>query len=258
MPEPRTAALHADGIAVLHGMEAAIAAIDAGIRAGRAVTPAAPALLRAAGPGAVTLSEAEAKAALAAHGLAVPRSVTGATAAEMGAAAAGLSFPVALKGLGIAHKTEAGAVRLNLATPHDVDLAARAMPGAAGFLAEEMVTGAVTELLVGVTRDPTGLMLLTLGAGGIMAELLADTASILLPATADDIRAALGRLKAARVLAGWRGRPGADLGAVVAAVQAVAAYAASEPRLLELDVNPLIATPTRAVAVDALIRLTEE
>jgi len=96
--------------------------------------------------------------------------------------------------------------------------------------------------------------MLTLGAGGVMTELLADTASILLPASDADIRAALGRLKVAKLLAGWRGARGADMDAVVRAIQAVAAYAAAEPGLQELDVNPLIATPERAVAVDALIR----
>ena len=76
------------------------------------------------------------------------------------------------------------------------------------------------------------------------------TASI----TDADIRAALSRLKVAKLLAGWRGAKGADLDAVIRAVQSVAAYAAAEPGLKELDVNPLIATPERAVAVDALIR----
>ena len=121
-----------------------------------------------------------------------------------------------------------------------------------------MVTGGVAELLVGVTRDPTGLMLLTLGAGGVMAELLADTASVLLPCDGQDIRRALAGLRVARLLAGWRGAPAADMDAVVRAVLAIAAYAGAEPRLLELDVNPLIATPTQAVAVDALIRLSED
>ncbi len=214
--------------------------------------------LRPDGAGSVTLGEDQAKAALAAHGLAVPRSVTGATPEALAGAAAGLRFPVALKGLGIAHKTEAGAVRLNIASAEVLEEAALAMTGAQGFLAEEMVTGAVAELLVGVTRDPTGLMLLTLGAGGVMAELLADTASVLLPCDAEDVRTALGSLRAMRLLEGWRGGPAADLDAVVAAVMAVAAYAAAEPRLIELDVNPLIATPERAVAVDALIRLMED
>jgi acetate---CoA ligase (ADP-forming) len=136
--------------------------------------------------------------------------------------------------------------------------AARAMSAAQGFLAEEMVTGGVAELLVGVTRDPTGLMLLTLGAGGVMAELIGDTASLLLPCAAEDVRQAFMSLRVMRLLEGWRGGPAADMDALVAAVMAVAAYAGAEPRLIELDVNPLIATPDRAVAVDALIRLRED
>jgi len=261
LTEAQTELFHAAGIVVLHGMAEGIAAIDAGIRAGRAGQAAAapaPVLLRPAGRGATTLTEAAAKAALSAHGLPVPPSVTAATAGAIAAASAALTFPVALKGLGIAHKTESGAVRLNLPTPAAVAEAAGAMTGASGFLAEEMVTGAVAEILVGITRDPTGLMMLTLGAGGVMAELLADTASVLLPATGEEIRAALGRLRAMRLLKGWRGGPAADIDAVVRAVQAVAAYAGAEPRLIELDINPLIATPRGAVAVDALIRLSED
>jgi acyl-CoA synthetase (NDP forming) len=263
LPENITEALAARfgaaGIVVLHGLDEGVGAIDAAIRAGRQANGPrpAPVVLHPAPKGGRVLSEAEAKAALAAKGLAVPRAVTAPSPGKIAEAAQGLAFPVALKGLGIAHKTEAGAVRLNIASPGALAGAALAMAGAEGFLAEEMVTGAVAEILVGVTRDPTGLMLLTLGAGGIMAEMLEDAASVLLPATDEDIRAALARLRIAKVLGGWRGRPAADIGAIVAAVQAIAAYAAGEPRLIELDVNPLIATADRAVAVDALIRLSE-
>lgn len=256
LSEATTAEFAAAGIVALHGLNEGLGAIDAAIRAGRLakVPMPAPVLLRAEPTDNATLTEAEAKAALAAHGLDVPQSVTAATPDALAKGAEGLRMPLAVKGLGIAHKTEAGAVRLNIRSGADAAEAARGMAGATGWLAEEMVTGAVAELLVGVTRDPTGLMMLTLGAGGVMTELLADTASILLPATDADIRAALGRLKVAKLLAGWRGAKGADMEAVVRAIQAVAAYAAAEPGLQELDVNPLIATPERAVAVDALIR----
>ncbi len=259
LSEALTAEFHAAGVVCLHGMAGGIAAIDAGIHAGRLddMRPALPVLLRRDGTGSVMLGEDQAKAALAAKGLTVPLAVTGATPEALAEAAAGLRFPVALKGLGIAHKTEAGAVRLDIPAVTALAEAARAMTGVQGFLAEEMVTGAVAELLVGVTRDPTGLMLLTLGAGGVMAELLADTASVLLPCDAEDVRAALLSLRIGKVLQGWRGGPAADLEAAIAAVMAVASYAVAEPRLMELDVNPLIVTPTRAVAVDALIRLRE-
>ncbi len=256
MTEELAAEFAAAGVVTLFGLDEGLAAIDAAIRAGRlAQRPApAPVLLRPEPKGDETLSEAEAKAALAAHGLDVPQAVTAASPEALAGAVAGLRLPLAVKGLGIAHKTEAGAVRLNIRTPAEAADAARAMSAATGFLAEEMVTGAVAELLVGVTRDPTGLMMLTLGSGGVMTELLADTASILLPATDADIGAALDRLKVAKLIAGWRGARAADRQAVIRAVQAVAAYAAAEPGLQELDVNPLIATPERAVAVDALIR----
>jgi acyl-CoA synthetase (NDP forming) len=247
----------AAGITPLLGMAEGMAAIDAAIRAGRLRGAAAPALLSVATGPMRLLDEDAAKSALARHGLAVPRAVTAPDAGGIANAAGGLHFPVALKGLGQAHKTEAGLVRLNIGGAAALVEAARAMP-AQGFLVEEMVTGAVAELIVGVTRDATGLMALTIGAGGVLAELLADTATLILPVTAGEIGDALDRLKVARWLAGWRGAPAADRDAVIAAIAAIADYAGAEPRLVELDVNPLIATPTGAVAVDALIRLTED
>ena len=112
------------------------------------------------------------------------------------------------------------------------------------------------ELLVGVTRDPTGLLALTLGAGGVLTELLRDSATLVLPATREETRHALESLRLAALLHGYRGQPPADLDAPLDAIEAIAAYAREEaPRLVELDVNPLIAGPQGAVAVDALIRL---
>jgi acetate---CoA ligase (ADP-forming) len=93
-----------------------------------------------------------------------------------------LTPPLALKGLGVAHKTEAGAVRLNLAT---LDGQAE-MPGANGYLAEEMVTGVVAEVLLGARRDPVYGATLTLGFGGVTAELLADTVTLVCPVTGRD------------------------------------------------------------------------
>lgn len=257
LPENLTEALTAEfmaaGIVCLHGMAEGIAAIDAAIRAGRSVPVAAPVLLHTEPRAVRALTEGEAKAALAVYGLDVPRSVLADTPEALGKALAGLRFPLAVKGQGIAHKTEAGAVRLGVLSPDAAVSAASAMVGATGYLAEEMVTGAVAELLVGITRDPTGLVLLTVGAGGVMAELMADTASLLLPAEDAQIEHALRRLKVARLLDGWRGAPAADFASIVRAIQAISSYAMATPGLAELDVNPLIATADRAVAVDALI-----
>ncbi len=262
MPEDRAEAFAAAGVAPLSGIGEALAAVEAAAAIGRAWArpPAAPLLLpEPVAPGAaVTLDEAAAKAALAAHGLAVPAGEVAATPAAAAAAAARLGGRLALKGLGHAHKTEAGAVRLGLA-PGEVARAAAEMAeaGAApgGVLVERMVEGAVAELILGVLRDPAHGLALTLGSGGVLAELVADSRTLLLPAGPEEIRAALGELRVARLLAGHRGRPAGDMAAAVAAAAALAAYAAAEPRLLEAEVNPLIVTPGGAAAADALIRL---
>jgi succinyl-CoA synthetase beta subunit len=189
------------------------------------------------------------------HGVAVPRAQTAHSPREAAEAAAALGFPVVLKAMGIAHKTEAGAVALGLTCPGSVRDAATGMGGAA-FLVEEMITGGVAELLVGVIRDPAHGYVLTLGAGGVLTERLADTVSLLLPAEPEDIRAALDRLRIAPLLHGYRGAPAADFDALVAAICAVQACAlAHAAQLHELEINPLIATPERAVALDALFRL---
>ncbi|NAZ36553.1 CoA-binding protein [Rubellimicrobium sp. CFH 75288] len=257
--EGPTAEFERGGVAVLHGMEDAVAAIDAAIRAGRLRAEPTPALLGPAKGGeARTLSEAEAKAALAAHSLPVPASATAPDAGGIGAAARGLRFPLALKALGVAHKTEAGAVALNLNDETALREAAdRLAPLGTGLLLEEMAPKGV-ELLVGVTRDATGLLALTLGAGGVLTEMLRDSATLVLPAGRDAIDGALRSLRLAPLLDGYRGAPPANREALLDAVEAVARYAEAEAaHLLELDVNPLIASPSGAVAVDALIRLEE-
>jgi len=121
-----------------------------------------------------------------------------------------------------------------------------------------MVDGTVAELIVGIGRDPQFGLFMTLGAGGIFVELLKQVEQILLPASRAEIEAALARLPFYGVLAGYRGRSGCDLPALVDAIAAIAAFAmAHGDRLEELDVNPLLALPQSAVAVDALIRMRE-
>ena len=251
MPEEAAERIAAQGVVPLCGIEAGLGAIAAAARAGLTAEPA-----RLLIPGPVTggrpLSEPAAKAMLAAYGVAVPRGVE--TDAP---ASADLAYPVVLKGLGVAHKTEAGLVALGLDTADAVSEAA-ARFGSARYLVEEMVLGAVAELLVGVVRDPAHGFVLTLGAGGVQAEVFADTVSLLVPATAAEIEDALSRLRLAPVLTGWRGRPGVDRASVVAAVLGVQRLAAAEAdRLIEVEINPLICTETQAVAADALITLGE-
>ena len=174
----------------------------------------------------------------------------GATLAEVSAKAAGLTPPLALKGLGFAHKTEAGAVRLGLAGLDGQE----EMPGAAGYLVEEMVTGTVAEILLGLRRDAVYGVTLTLGLGGVTAEVLADTVTLILPVTEADVLAALRRLRLWPLLDGYRGRPKADMAAVARIAVGLGQVMLDRPGLEEIEINPILVRETGAVAVDALIR----
>ena len=198
--------------------------------------------------------EGEAKAWLARFGLRVPRAKPARTVVAARAVAADIGYPVVLKGEGIAHKTEEGAVKLNLGSGQEVSDAAVAMP-TDRFLVEEMVTGAVAELLVGVVKDPAHGFVLTLAAGGTLTEIMQDSASVLLPASDAALNAALDGLKIAPLLAGYRGAPAADRNAILRAVRSIEAYVVAEAEgLEEIEINPLLCTPTEAVAADALMR----
>ncbi|QYX57878.1 acetate--CoA ligase family protein [Roseovarius sp. SCSIO 43702] len=254
LSEEVAAKLVAEGVVPMQGLDDAITAIACAARLGEAREAAPPVLLPGEPEEPVTLSEAEAKAALARHGVTVARAeeATGAHAAAE--AAARIGGRVVLKGAGVAHKTEAGLVALDLG-PDEVEAAARAM-GCERFLVEEMVTGAVAELLVGVVRDPAHGFVLTLGAGGTLTEILRDSVSLLLPVTETELRTALDRLRIAPVLSGYRGKPGADMAAIVDEVLAVQSYVEAHREMLEeVEINPLMVTPDKAVAADALIRV---
>jgi acyl-CoA synthetase (NDP forming) len=244
--EGRVQAMMDQGICTLLGLETALAAIRA------AQTPPGVAGWR---PAAVLppretrmLSEAEGKALVAGAGVPVPRSVTAATIAGLDLAA--LTAPVALKGLGFAHKTEAGAVRLGLSSL-DGQVP---MPGATGYLVEEMVTGAVAEVLIGLRRDPVYGVTLTLGMGGVTAEVLADTVTLVLPVTEGEVLAAMKSLRLWPLLDGYRGRPRADMAAVTEIAVRLGALMLADASLEEIEINPVMVRATGAVAVDALVR----
>lgn len=197
----------------------------------------------------VMRDEAASKALIAHAGVSVPRSVSAPTLAGLAEKATALTAPVALKGLGFAHKTEAGAVRLGLAT---LDGQAE-MEGAQGYLAEEMVAGVVAELLVGLRRDPVYGATVTLGFGGVTAEVLADTVTLVLPVTEDEVTSALRQLRLWPLLDGYRGRPKAAVAAAVRVVMDLQALMQASPALDEIEINPLMLTADAAVAVDAVI-----
>ncbi|RJG43937.1 acetate--CoA ligase family protein [Mesorhizobium sp. DCY119] len=189
-----------------------------------------------------TPNEAEAKALLRSAGLAVPQGVRAASVAEAESAAEKLGFPVALKALGVAHKSELGAVRLNLRSTDDVRSAAEALlPLGSGLYVERMVEGGVAELIVGVTRDELFGPVMTVGTGGVLVELLKDSATLLLPASRAEVEAALRGLKMFPLLDGYRGRPKADVAAAIDAILAISDFVLEQADTIEeLDINPLI------------------
>jgi len=245
--EARAAVLMEQGICTLMGLETALAAIRAAqTLPGEAGWRPLPVV---AERDSRLLSEAEGKALLAAAGIAVPCAVSG-TWADVMLGAARLTAPYALKGLGFAHKTEAGAVRLGLASLEGQT----EMAGAVGYLVEEMVTGAVAEILVGLRRDPVYGVSLTLGMGGVTAEVLADTVTLIWPVTEAHILAEMRKLRLWPLLDGYRGRPCADMAALAALAVRLGDMMAADARLDEIEINPVMVRTSGAVAVDALIR----
>ncbi|MFU8862381.1 MAG: acetate--CoA ligase family protein [Rhodobacterales bacterium] len=246
--ESRAIALMDQGIAPLMGLETALAALRAA-QIGPAEDgwqPWTPAPQERA---LQLMPEDEAKGLLAQAGIAVPRGVSAPALPELCALAETLTPPLALKGLGFAHKTEAGAVRLSLPTLRDqTDI-----PGAKGYLAEEMVTGVIAELLIGVRRDPVYGATLTLGFGGVTAELLADTVTLVLPVTAKDVAQALQTLRLWSLLDGFRGRPKADVAAVTDVALLLQDMLETGAAFEEIEINPLMVRTQGAVAVDAVI-----
>ena len=260
MPEPVAERLMSNGIVAFSGIDEAITAAEVAAGIGEAWDrpPPLPLLNVVPADGEIeTLTEADAKIELAACGLPIPGGLQAFSPGEAAELAERLGFPVVLKGLGIAHKTEAGAVVLNLRDPEAVSNAAAAMASDAGYLVERMVDAPVAELIVGATRDPVFGLSLMLGAGGIFVELLEDSIILPLPATKADIHTAIARLKIAKLIYGYRGRPRGDLEAMIDTIATAADYVVmNAAHLEELDINPLMVLPEGhgVTAVDALIR----
>jgi acetate---CoA ligase (ADP-forming) len=256
----------AAGIAPLQGQREALEALDLAGAVGEAWAANSPLELRVprALPGGVqALSEQQGKAALAAFGVPVPRSII-VPARGVAHAAVEIGFPVVIKANSAAleHKSEVGGVIVNVRSTNEAEAAARRLVNLSDtLLVEEMVADGVAEILVGITVDAQFGQMLVLGAGGVLTELLRDSVNLLPPFTEAAITAALGRLRVWPLLAGFRGRLAGDVPALVAAILACTRYAQGNlERLCELDLNPVIVRPQGrgVVAVDALIRLTQE
>ena len=178
--------------------------------------------------------------------------------------AATTGYPVVLKAdvPGLVHKTDAGAVLLDLRTSGDVragyrQLADRFGARLTGVLVEPMITGG-TEVMIGVQDDQMFGPLLVFGLGGVATEVLADHSARLAPLTEADADALINSIRSAPLLHGYRDAPAADLAALRDALMRVSRLADDLPEITELDLNPVIAGPDGAVAVDARIRVTPQ
>ena len=210
-----------------------------------------------------TLAEHEGKHALAAFGVRIPRAHV-VPANQAAVTAESLGFPIVIKAASasLEHKSDVGGVVVNIRTRAEAQNAADRLARLSNtLLVEEMVADSVAEILIGMTVDPQFGQVMVLGAGGVLTELLRDTVTLLPPFSATAIESALKRLTVWKLLAGYRGKPPADVPALIEAALACGRYAeANVNTLVELDINPVIVRPMGqgAVAVDALIRLAQE
>ncbi|HET8565543.1 MAG TPA: GNAT family N-acetyltransferase [Solirubrobacterales bacterium] len=210
------------------------------------------------------LSAKECERVLGCYGVATPESRLAAGPAAAGEAAAELGGRVALKahGPGIIHKTELGAVAIGLEGSDEVEAAAERMRARLAerglapesFLVQRLVEGG-TELLVGMATDPVFGPVLACGAGGTAVELLGDVALRVCPITRADAAQMIRSLATFPLLTGFRGAPTADLEALEGLLLRVSTLADAHDAIVELDLNPVLATPVAAIAADARIRI---
>ncbi len=208
------------------------------------------------------LPELESLGLLAGAGLSVVTAMPARDVAEAVRVAGAIGYPVVLKldAIGLAHKTDVGGVRLGLADAGAVESAAAELlvVGRAadadlrGLLVEPMLAGAV-ELIVGLKRDPQFGLLVLVGLGGVLAEAFDDVAVELAPVSLATAGAMLDRLRGGTILDGLRGRPAADRTAVTDLIVGLARLGWERPELLEVDLNPVLASSRGAVAADALV-----
>ena len=262
MPLDLAEELLAAGVAPMLGLDDALTAFENAAKVGvaQASTEKRPKLSVIPRPKIVVgmlLTEHSYKKWLSEFGLPVPRGEE-CKPDEAARVARKIGFPVVAKISSpmLAHKTEVGGVKINLNSIKDVKSAI------SGFgkktrevLIEEMITGAIAELIIGVTRDPQFGLSLVVGAGGIFTELLQDSATLLLPTNRSEIETALKSLRVWKLVEGFRGESG-DQEAVLNAVEAITHFAEFHADTLEeLDVNPLLVLHDRVVAVDALVKM---
>ncbi len=216
--------------------------------------------------GRAVLTEPEAKAVLKAYGIPVLETVVATDPQDAARRAAAIGFPVALKILSpdITHKSDVGGVRLHVASPEAVERAARDMqtvitakaPQARldGFIVQAMAARPQAhELIAGIAEDPAFGPVILFGQGGTGVEVIGDRAIGLPPLNMLLARDMIGRTRIARLLAGYRDRPAADLDAIALTLVKLSQLLAELDEVVELDINPLLADADGVLALDARV-----
>lgn len=209
------------------------------------------------------LSELDSRKLLENYGIPLVPARSVSSAAEAAAAARQYGFPVVLKGVGekLAHKTEAGVVRLDLRSEAEVEaayaeIAARAGDRLQTVLVQPMVRSE-REFVAGLTRDAQFGPCVMFGLGGIFTEALKDVAFRVAPLEERDAIEMLDDIRARRLLDEVRGKPAADRAALAGILRALGRLGLERPEVAEVDLNPILLDGPKPVAVDALVVLDE-
>ncbi len=206
------------------------------------------------------LNEVESKTVLRHYGIPVVPEMVASTASDAVSAACEIGFPVVLKGIGddLLHKTESGLVHLNLMNAEAVSSAASAILRAAAgakLLVQPQLDGN-RELVAGLFRDPQFGAAILFGLGGIFTEALADVALRLAPLTRQDAVEMIDAIQSRSLLQAFRGQGAVQRQALEQILLGLSAIAIEHPEIVEIDINPIIASPTGTLtAVDALMTL---
>jgi acyl-CoA synthetase (NDP forming) len=252
IPENISDDLLQSDIITLHGMDAALAAIKASSSVKLHLRPL-PLFLSNPNGKSILIDEYAAKMILKKYDLKIPNTKK-CLSTDAHLVSNQVGYPVVLKALGSAHKSDLGEVFLNLKTEKEVENAHTKI-SQEYVIIEKMVDDIVLELLVGVVHDPAHGMLLTLAAGGVLTELLSDTSSIMLPSSEDEILECFNKLKISKIITGYRGAIGADVNQIIEAIMKIQNLVLNnKDKIFEIEINPLIVTSSEVIVADALIR----
>ena len=252
IPEHVSFGLLESNIITLHGLDTALAAISVSSINQTVVNPKPIFLSNPTGKS-ILVDEYDAKKSLEKYGLKLPETEK-CLQSDAHLVSDQIGYPVVIKALGSAHKSELGEVFLNLEDQKSVKEALRKI-SKKHVIVEKMIGDAVVELLVGIVHDPAHGMLLTVGAGGVLTEILSDTSSILLPSSKSEVLDCFNQLKISKIAKGYRGALGVDINQIIDAIMKIQDFVLdNKDKLFEIEINPLIVTTSEVIVADALIR----